>query len=185
MTLHFTEDWFTPYIPNWEKYLIPRLQHHPVRLLEIGSFEGRSATWLLQNVLTYKRDVLTCVDPFTPYEGHGDYEVTFDANMAEIGAGSRLVKIKGSSRRVLRHLPTNHFDGIYIDGSHRTEDVLRDAVLSFDLVRVGGFILFDDYPFSPDREHVVKEAVDAFTSVFAESLRTVFVGWQLMVERTR
>ena len=40
------------------------------------------------------------------------------------------------------------FDLIYIDGSHTAADVLTDAVLAFQLLRVGGVMIFDDYLWS-------------------------------------
>lgn len=34
---------------------------------------------------------------------------------------------------------------IYIDGSHHSDNVLRDARNSFKLLNKGGFIVFDDF----------------------------------------
>jgi len=41
-----------------------------------------------------------------------------------------------------------NYDIVYIDGSHVANDVLQDAVLVWQLVKVGGFMIFDDYPFT-------------------------------------
>ena len=46
---------------------------------------------------------------------------------------------------VLRRLPLESFDIIYIDGSHAVNDVLEDAVLSFRLLKPEGILIFDDY----------------------------------------
>lgn len=176
----FTEDWFTPCIPRWKEHVVPRLSHRAARMLEVGAFEGRSAVWLLRNTNV---DILTCVDPFTSYEGHDNYEAAFDANIQEVSAGDRLLKIKGRSQYVLRKLPPENYDGVYIDGSHLTQDVLRDAVLSFDLVKVGGFLLFDDYGYTEDPENV-RQAVDMFRYVYRDAVKPVFSDWQFMLERT-
>ena len=37
------------------------------------------------------------------------------------------------------------YDYIYIDGSHMPKWVLIDAVLSWDLLKKGGLMIFDDY----------------------------------------
>jgi predicted O-methyltransferase YrrM len=184
--MNFTADWFGPNVEHWRKHVIPRLQQHPIRFLEVGSFEGRSAAWLLQNVLTAPNDRITCVDVWEPNEAPFlfGYEETFDANMREVGAGPRLVKRKGSSREVLRTLPLGSFDAAYIDGSHLTHDVLHDALACYDLVRVGGLLIFDDYRYAPDPDHVVHEAVDFFLSVYDQQLRVLFADWQLIAERT-
>jgi predicted O-methyltransferase YrrM len=39
----------------------------------------------------------------------------------------------------------NSFDLIYIDGSHHTDDVIVDAIKGFELLKVGGIMIFDDY----------------------------------------
>jgi len=65
--MRFTEDWFTNNIPTWNKVL-GNLRNKPVKFLEIGSFEGRSAVWALENILTHKQSELYCIDHWL-YEG--------------------------------------------------------------------------------------------------------------------
>ena len=59
--MKFTADGFSSHIPNWERWLRP-LAGQPTQVLEIGSYEGRSAVWLLQEILTHPESRLTCVD---------------------------------------------------------------------------------------------------------------------------
>jgi cephalosporin hydroxylase len=40
------------------------------------------------------------------------------------------------------------FDWIYIDGDHHYEAVLQDLELYFPKVKVGGYIVYDDYDFA-------------------------------------
>lgn len=69
------------------------------------------------------------------------------------------------------------FDLIYIDGSHRAADVLIDAVMSFQLLRIGGMMIFDDYIWTMEPQgqedllNMPKPAIDAFTSIFARKIR--------------
>lgn len=174
----FREDWFTQNIPYWETYVLPYLVEHPARFLEVGSFEGRSAAWLLNNALTENRDRITCVDWFD-----AEYEQRFDHNMNEINAGARLDKRKGPSHEILRKLPLESYDGCYVDASHYTCDVLRDAVLCFDLVRVGGVIVFDDYLFKPDDAQQPQIAIDAFLNVYGNHVKVLHHAWQVIVKR--
>src|SRR5437868_2701075 len=60
--LKFHTDWFDVHIPIWEKCLGSMSGKADLRFLEVGSFEGRSACWLLQNILTHDSARLTCVD---------------------------------------------------------------------------------------------------------------------------
>jgi hypothetical protein len=47
------------------------------------------------------------------------------------------------------------FDFIYIDGSHMRVDVLLDAVLAWQLLKPGGFMVLDDYEWNEYRDNMV------------------------------
>ena len=47
-----SEDWFSHNIPQFEPFL-GHLKGKPCRLLEIGTYEGRSALWLAENIATH------------------------------------------------------------------------------------------------------------------------------------
>jgi predicted O-methyltransferase YrrM len=71
------------------------------------------------------------------------------------------------------------FDLIYVDGSHTAPDVLSDAVLAFQLLRVGGVMIFDDYLWTMETQRYVdplnlpKTAIDAFTMIFMRKARVL------------
>jgi hypothetical protein len=45
-------DWFSQHIPNWKRWLARFQGRDGIRAVEIGTYEGRAACWLLDNVLT-------------------------------------------------------------------------------------------------------------------------------------
>src|SRR3989344_1721594 len=157
----FLTDWFTEHIPVWEKQLQHMRNQPHLRFLEIGSWEGKSAVWLLQNILTHESARLTCIDHFPvighetirkyaevwrlkePYPAQIDIEERFDANVRSIGAGQKVIKGKGMSQELLRGLPLHTFDMVYVDGSHHAPDALRDIVLSWDLLKEDGIMIMD------------------------------------------
>ena len=57
----------------------------------------------------------------------------------------KVVVLRGFSNKEVPKLEDNSFDIIYIDGNHEPEYVLEDAVLSFPKLKVGGYMIFDDY----------------------------------------
>jgi predicted O-methyltransferase YrrM len=187
--MEFTKDWFTYHIPAWKDFL-DKLQ--PKRAIEIGSYEGRSACWLIENYP--KLVTLYCIDPWMDE----DIESRFDANIAEAEktSGVSVEKIKSRSAPALielaRHQPSA-FDFIYIDGSHTAPDVLTDAVLALQLIKVGGIIAFDDYLWLDDSTggrdvlEVPKLAVDAFVNIYHKQVRVVRYAplYQLYVQRTQ
>lgn len=120
-----------------------------LRILEIGSWEGRSTLFFLTY---FTRGHLTAVDTWAGGDEHqdsaardlSDLEERFDANLAP--CASRLTKRKGSSLRVLPELlaEDQKFDVIYVDGSHFADDVLTDGINAWRLLKQGGIVIFDD-----------------------------------------
>lgn len=121
----------------------------PVNILEIGSWEGRSALFFLTY---FTQGHLTAVDSWkfdsdNVYNNTPEFqnsEARFDANLAPYAA--RLTKRKGSSRQVLPQLldEEQKFDVIYVDGSHLSDDVLTDGMYAWRLLKQGGVVIFDD-----------------------------------------
>jgi len=121
----------------------------PARILEVGSWEGRSALFLLTY---FKQGHLTAVDTWDDSDEHQytemrnvrDVEARFDANLAPFKV--RLTKRKGSSLYVLPQLldEQQKFDVIYVDGSHFADDVLTDGITAWRLLKQGGILIFDD-----------------------------------------
>src|SRR3989339_675257 len=154
---HFQADWFSHNIPVWEKLLAEFKNRLNLRFLEVGTFEGQSAIWVINNILTHPSSKIVCVDTFEGSSEHpgmgidiSAIETTFRHNVA-VARGEERVEIrKGYSREILRTLPLTSFDFAYIDGSHLAADVLTDAVLTFPLLKKGGILVFDDYHWDMD-----------------------------------
>ena len=174
--------------PQWMKWLGQLKTNRPIMGMEIGTFQGESAEWMLENIFTHPDSKYYCVDPWLP-EGSEDHKYAkVDCTKNEEVAkqrlarfGDRCVLAKGFSQEVLKALPFE-FDFIYVDGDHRTQGVLRDAVLAFDLLKIGGLIVFDDYQWTvmPDKLDQPKTGIDAFLHCYGKHLQVVQpIGWQL------
>ena len=182
----FTVNWFTSNIPVWEKALAGFKGKPDVRYLEIGVYEGRSAVWMLENILTDPTARLTGVDIFA-----GPYKDQYFANIQRSGSSNKVRTIAGSSQLVLRELPLDSFDMIYIDGSHAKSDVLEDAVLSWRLLKEDGVLIFDDYRWvgclaegELDRPtDFPKAAIDPFIQCFEEHLEVIHNSNQIIVRK--
>lgn len=61
--MYFTEDWFSSRITTWNK-LLKKFKTKPATFMEIGCFEGRCSTYLLENILKHKNSKLICIDHF-------------------------------------------------------------------------------------------------------------------------
>jgi predicted O-methyltransferase YrrM len=187
----FTFDWVAPHASAWEKDLEHLRGKPAVRGLEIGCFEGQSACWFLDNILTDPSSRLTCVDPFAiPMDSVllRYFERYFDHNIAASGSGERVTKLIGSSQVVLRTLQPAQFDFVYVDGSHRVGDVLQDAALAWPLLRAGGRAIFDDYDLVDDTApgllaRAPGRALDAFVAILGDSVTVLRKDWQLVLRK--
>jgi predicted O-methyltransferase YrrM len=165
------------------------------KFLEIGAFEGRATTWIIENMMEDGGEIV-CIDTWAGGEEHVNGEmvgakVRFNDNI-------KLVREKHPDRNVTSCTGTSidwlmalildkyRFDFIYIDGSHIAKDVLTDACMAWPLLKKGGIMVFDDYLWGDMSRpnHVPKPAIDAFVNIFIEELKIVHVGYQLIVRRT-
>jgi predicted O-methyltransferase YrrM len=181
----FTAPWHTKVMGNWAKVLGEGAGKPDLRYLEIGVFEGRSMFWMFEHVLTDPSSTATAVDIFMD-----EYEKTFDANVEASGFGGRIEKIKAPSAEALRAMSETRFDIIYIDGSHTADDVLTDAVLSWDLLEPGGLMIFDDYGWKgrPEGGSLPVElrprmSIDVFLTAHRAEIELVHRDYQVMVRK--
>ncbi len=189
----FTQDWFSWNAPIWEQHLKHFINTSTLNALEIGSWEGRSTCWLLDNILTHESNRITCIDTFEGSIEHNLYdsdyiksiEQRFDFNIARTGVPEKVKKIVGQSHEVMWHLPLNSYDLVYIDGSHIGSDVLTDTVLAWQLVKVGGLIIFDDYFFSFPQNPTwnTKIGIDAFMTTFVDKFKVIHKASQVIIEK--
>jgi len=177
----FTQDYVSDRTPVWNQCLAELKAKENLQMLEIGSFEGRSAIWFLSNVLTHPSCTITCIDPFS----HRIIEIRFDHNIKVSGFSNRVTKIKGISQEVLNLLKPGNYDIVYIDGSHRAIDVQTDALLSWSLTKPGGIIIFDDYLWNPQWpvEDRPQMAVDQFLTAFRSELEILYKGYEVVVRK--
>ena len=193
---HFTSDWFTNAIVNFDyitNYLNKEKQINSI--LEIGSHEGRSACWMLENMLS-DTGTMTCIDPFAdrPVTAFAEdsipedrtIETRFRANIAEVKGADQTVNVMVDlSFPALAQLIVDkqQYDFIYVDGTHHADEVLADAVMCFGMLQSGGVMLFDDYLWEDDPRHLgrCKASIDAFVNMFYDRLKLGLVNYQLAI----
>jgi len=198
----FIKSWFFWHASDWENHLKELKGKPNIHALEIGSYEGFSAIWQLENILTDPTSTITCIDIFDEKV----IEERFDRNIKATGVAYKVKKLKGSSEIMLRRLNLEQYDYVYIDGSHLPKWVLSDAVLSWDLLKKGGLMIFDDYRLIEDKPKEYgrtkidfidnylwrkrtrytnnpEPAIDAFLKIYGPYLKVVFKKYQVVVKK--
>jgi predicted O-methyltransferase YrrM len=205
-TYQLTNSWFEEAgRPFWDS-LIPQI--NPTRILEIGSYEGASACYLIEKLAASKEIEIHCIDSWGGGVEHNlggsaetdmvNVEKRFHSNTAlaksRVENAVHLVVHRELSDVALSKLITSggrgYFDFIYVDGSHQAPDVLCDALLSFRLLKVGGVLAFDDYlwqeqlPSGVDPIRCPKPAIDAFTNLYCRKIKVISAPlYQLYVQK--
>jgi predicted O-methyltransferase YrrM len=198
----FTHGWFLLFKSDWENHLKEFKGKPDINALEIGGHEGLSTIWQLENILTDPTSTITSIDIFLEKE----IEDRFDLNIEATGVAYKVTKLKGSSEKMLRNLTFGKYDYVHIDGSHLAKFVLSDAVLSWDLIKPNGLIIFDDYNYlpKPSREDYsptgiraldiylyrkktkdkwTKPSLDAFLKIYGPYIEVVFKKYQVVVRK--
>jgi predicted O-methyltransferase YrrM len=184
-SLDITTDWFSHNIPKWKDAFRQAkiTEDQTFRILEIGSWEGLSAHFLLR---FFPLSTFTAVDTWEGGDEHdGLTTVSLAENRFEKNTSSfsdRVFKSKGTSADYfLRENGKNRYRIVYIDGSHRAEDVLNDASSGFALLEVGGLMILDDllWKFYDDVTDNPAAGINRFLISHAGRLRTIDVGHQL------
>jgi predicted O-methyltransferase YrrM len=177
----FTTDWFSQYWENWLAFTGDRKIS---KILEIGSFEGRSTCTMIEHFSKWGPLQVVCIDNWAGSPEHQEFDMAeverrFNRNINRAVASAAnsvaVHKHKGSSVQVLSMLMKEHqatFDLVFVDGSHQACDVLTDLILSYHLCAVGGLIVCDDYLWnnrphgSQDLLSMPRLAIDAFAHIF-------------------
>lgn len=176
--VEFTTDWFGRYPEYWSELFESQgwRPEVPRTVIEVGSFEGRSALWILTNLLQHPDSHLFCVDTFPDRGGADSYWRRFESNVLRSAHGHKVSVSMSASLPFLAAFVAagSRADFVYVDGSHRAADVLEDLVLAFHAIRPGGVIICDDYLWGVRKGDVVlgspKLAVDAFTTIYRDRL---------------
>ncbi|KIY69658.1 glycosyltransferase family 8 protein [Cylindrobasidium torrendii FP15055 ss-10] len=170
---HFTDtqDWFSGHIESW-RALFPMLAgiDHP-RILEIGTWEGRSAVFLL-NELDGEIVTIDHFDSMESPQGRAR-SAKVHHNLALTGKPYCIIQefsVPGLMSVLVDEMSKEDpgFDWVYIDGSHRADDTVLDGELAWRLAREGAIVVFDDYRWDKEEpggiEHP-KRGINAFLAL--------------------
>lgn len=163
------------------------------RMLEIGTWEGRSATFLLASPLCANGGSIVCIDHFDLFAtpaGKERHEKVLH-NLSLTGRPFRVIeKFSVPGLMVLLEEAikgeTAGFDWVYIDGSHRADDTFLDAELAWRLANEGAIFIFDDY-LGLDQPHESpyhpKSGIDAFMKLHGNEFELISSGYQIVLRK--
>lgn len=202
-TFEFTRRWFrNRNQTTFSTYILPRFPgDKPWKAVQIGVFEGMDLVWQFQHTLSHPESRCLAVDPYlpTPKLDQEFMDGAMDrAKKNLMPFRKKLELIRGKSQDILkeyienpielkgRHVPAGSFDYVIIDGDHDAGPVYEDAVLALQLVKVGGWLIFDDVRNNNTFKNHVKHGLERFTAEHGDALELVwFHRYMNAYERTK
>jgi hypothetical protein len=146
----------------------------PLRLLEVGSYEGGSAVrWAASIAAHCGSGSVTCVDPWKPYLGSREVGLAsvMDGDLASGVAFKRFLRnsVLAPKEVPICYLvstfedafPALHglaYDIVFVDGRHTYEAVLHDLKAGAALLVEGGLLCGDDLEVQLDQVRAVDRA---------------------------
>jgi predicted O-methyltransferase YrrM len=174
---------------DFETGLVEFKDKKNLKFLQIGVFTGNCSAWLLKNILTDPSSLLVDIDPWCgnlPHESVYDWADIQAAYKEQIEPyGKKVQAHKAFSGDWLKNNREVKYDFIYIDGDHLPESVTLDADLSWDLLKSGGIMAFDDYEWDhPDgTDKNPKPAIDAWLAKHKDDIEIIRKGWQVWIRK--
>ena len=179
-------DWFIHKAPHIMDYFNNNKKNNVIEILEIGSWEGRSACFFLKY---FHKSLLTCVDTWEGSPENFKKEVA-DLSSVEKNFDKTIDEFKG---RVIKHKMKSKsffnenikkFDLIYIDGSHFYDDVLSDANEGFECLKKNSYMLFDDYDwrFYKSGKNPIN-AINNFLELKKDKIKIVYIFSQVLIKK--
>ena len=179
------DDWFSGNIPIWsfffKKY---NLIEKNLNYLEIGSFEGRSSVFILKNL---KKISCQFVDTFQGSEEHSkiNFSKVFENFKKNVEPFKDQIVINKMNSNEFFKTNRTYFDLIYVDGSHFSENVYKDAINSFTFLNKNGLIIFDDFIWTYYNQ-INDNPIGGLIPFLKKSFRKIkilYVNFQLIIKK--
>jgi predicted O-methyltransferase YrrM len=177
--------------PKHWKQIIPVINHKK-NFLEIGTYEGRSAIWIFEELMQDGGELI-CVDRWENFNGRVKMELVeqnflHNCEVMRNKYPNRLIKQdKRPSWVALSQyiLENKKFDFIYIDGEHFSSTVITDACMAWKVLNSGGIVIFDDYEFTEKNDVLLqpKLALNSFMVIFQKEMKVLHKGYQLIIQK--
>jgi hypothetical protein len=130
-------------------------------IVEIGSFMGRSTSYLATNVVNSQKKIkIFCVDTFEGSTEHGalnipqDFYQEFEKNVQPFIDNGYVIPLQGRSDdpQIINFFADKSLKGIIVDGAHEYDAVKEDIINWWPKLKDDGYMVGDDIMLPAVRE---------------------------------
>jgi hypothetical protein len=181
-------NWFEDQKYNFEEHLERYRGLPDLRFLQLGAYTGDASEWLLTNILTDQSSILLDVDT---WEGSDeaehksiDFSNVYEFYKKRMEPYANMRSVRNNTENFLRSNKTT-YDFIYIDANHTADAVAFDVEYSWELLKKGGILAFDDYMWGQDMkpELTPRPAIDKFLEEHSNDIVILEHGYQVWVQK--
>jgi SAM-dependent methyltransferase len=164
-----------------------KLYNKKINILEIGSFEGFSTLFFLENL---KKSNITCVDTWKNYYENNsvnfkNIEKIFDKNTYPFK--KRILKFKMSSNKFFNKNYNKNYDLIYVDGDHYFKNVYHDLENSYKVLSNNGIMIIDDFLTYNFYKNNLNEnpfgAIITFLNKYKNNIEIILITNQIIIKK--
>jgi predicted O-methyltransferase YrrM len=168
-----------------------------LQILEIGVYKGEMSIWFINHLLEHKNSRINLVDT---WKGSVEYNEDFNKVYEEYKENikyskypkkvieNRMTSLEFLAKHILKY-PKPYFDIIFIDACHDSRCVMTDAMLSWKVLKLNGFLVFDDYGWNllRDKPDYVrpKMSIDCFLNLFRDDIKIIHKGYKVFLRKIK
>jgi predicted O-methyltransferase YrrM len=163
-----------------------------IRVLEIGTYTGISLINIIKNI---PNSIGIGIDTWSNYNENNllnnvdnlKVKESFIKNVICEGVQERIIGIQSKSQDCLLEFIKNNdnFDFIYVDGSHLLLDCYLDLFLSWQILKIGGILVIDDYLYKKDTLlESPYEGVNHFLKGIEGKYNLISKSYRVFIEKT-
>lgn len=169
-------DNFTMHVPLWNQVLTHFFKDKEnLKFLELGTGNGLCANYLLDNYSCHV-DTVDLEESRIVLKDEVKYKVSILNNLQPFIDQSRCEFYCCTTQNFFKNNIDKIYDFIYLDAGHDKDWVLHDAIKSFDLLKEGGLMIFDDYGWGD-----CKEGIESFLNCYSKHIEVFHKEWQVML----
>lgn len=175
----FTQDTFSHQIPIWSKSLQHLAHQENIRALEIGSGQGTTACWLLDNILSQPSAQLACIDRA--------FSEQFNLNIKHAQVDNdKVQRLEGKISESLKSLDAQTYNVAIIQDSLKQAKLMEQhARLCWKLLTPDAVVMFPSYAWKhpKDADKSPKVGIDRFLASVNGQFEVLHQGYQLIIKR--
>ena len=153
--------------------------------------------WFINHLLEHKNSRINLVDT---WKGSVEYNEDFDKVYEEYKENikyskypekvieNRMTSLEFLAKHILTY-PKPYFDIIFIDACHDSRCVMTDAMLSWKVLKLNGYLVFDDYGWNllRDKPDYVrpKMSIDCFLNLFRDDIKIIHKGYKVFLKKIK